>query len=72
MSRADAMHATLTAYYGAWVTRGQLFREFDRFYLTNNAASEVRAKYGVEVEHRLIGGEHCYRIAPQAERLVAA
>jgi len=58
------MYLTLTS-HGNWVTRRQLFTDAAQFYLTNNAASEVRAKYGVTVEHKLIDGEHCYRLLSQ-------
>ena len=63
MSRADLMYSALVERPGEFVSRRSLFRHADTFYLTNNAASEVRAKYGVDVEHDVVEGEHSYRLA---------
>lgn len=62
MSRADDMYRVLSMYPGQFISRDEMFRAAGRFWLTNNSASEVRDKYGVEVEHKVIEGKHCYRV----------
>jgi hypothetical protein len=60
MNRADLMRHTLRS--GDWRSRHEIFRDAGQFFLTNNAASELRAR-GFTVEQRRKRGEFQYRIA---------
>jgi hypothetical protein len=47
---------------GNWLSRQDLFRHAGTFYLTNNAASELRA-LGYNVEQRRREGKYEYRVS---------
>ena len=59
MNRASLMLAALED--GEWLTRADLFNHARGFYLTNNAASELRA-LGHNVEQRRYLGNYEYRL----------
>lgn len=61
MNRADAMLAVLRINEGSWWTRQEIFRWSDRYFLTNNAAAELRAR-GFNVEHAKRGQDDLYRL----------
>ena len=62
MNRADKMLRALKISPGVWCSRTFLFAHADAYYLTNNAASELRAR-GFNVEHRRNGRGDFYRLA---------
>lgn len=72
MNRGREMVRALNETPGQWVPRDEIFRRQGRYALLNNAASDAR-KQGFNVEHRLIDGQHCYRLSPAGQlSLVAA
>lgn len=62
VSRADDLYTVLAKHPGMWIGRTTMFRMLGRYFLTNNAASEARAKYGVTIGHTVKHGEHFYRL----------
>lgn len=61
MNRADALLSCLKD--GQPWTRRDIFDRVG-FMLTNNAASELRAR-GIDVTHEVRRGEHVYRLGPE-------
>ena len=61
MNRADRMLECLSIPTKEWWTRSELFARRGTFYLTNNAASELRDR-GYEVEKRYHQGNWEYRL----------
>jgi hypothetical protein len=61
MNRADKMYAALK--HGGPMTRRDLFEHAGCFYLSNNAASELRAR-GVEVVQWRADGQYVYQLLP--------
>lgn len=67
MNRADKMHAALKD--GRPKTRRELFAHADAFYLTNNAASELRAR-GFTVSQWRDGEDFVYQLGSLEEATV--
>jgi hypothetical protein len=59
VNRADRLHAALAD--GKPHTRGDIFRAAGSFFLTNNAASELRSR-GIEVVQWRPDGEYVYQL----------
>lgn len=68
MNRADLLLSCLSD--GRPWTRRDIFERVG-FMLTNNAASELRAR-GIEVTHQVRKGQHVYRLGPQQMTLETA
>lgn len=60
MNRAELLYTVLAD--GRLHSRHEIFRVCGEFFLTNNAASELRAKRGVVVVHTVKDGEHFYQL----------
>ena len=60
-SRADRMLEVLRD--GRPHSRQEIFEAAGGYFLTNNAASEIRKQHGLEVEHRVERGIHIYQLA---------
>jgi hypothetical protein len=61
VNRADQMLGALEAADGAWLARHDIFDHCGVFFLTNNAATELRDR-GFNVEHRVFQCNHEYRL----------
>lgn len=70
VSRADRMLEVLRD--GRPHSRQEIFEAAGGFFLTNNAASEIRKKHGIDVAHRVERGVHVYQLASTSDEDEAA
>lgn len=65
MSRADLLYEALKD--GHRKSRHEIFRDAGAYFMTNNAAAELRAQLapaGLDVRHTRVGRTDCYELVP--------